>query len=1003
MIRYNNGIITVNDKCIGCGRCMLECPSSECNVSVYKGGKRKLAVNGTNCIGCGSCLNICTHGAREYADDTERFLADIAGGEKISVILSTGFYLTFGKRARGIIGYLRSLGVNKVYDSGYGADIFVWLNAKYIKDFGGENGKRPFIMNACPAVTHYITRYVPDAVEYIIPVHTPPLCTAIYAQKYLGDNSKIAYISSCISRKDEFENFAGGVKIDYSVTFGHLMKYFGDMEFDFFDGESDLVSDSFGSVISASMGLREYVASLFSDDEIISNYSGLDEKTRRLVATTGNGNVPHPTIAIITGCKDGCVSSGGAGIPADKNYETYLSELQRLRRLTMKKKHEYSSYWEIYRALSERFSGLDPDDFYNAPKNRFVQQHAVPGPVIEQIFRKMDMNTEATRHTDCRACGYNTCYEMAVAVAKGYARVDDCSRYLAEEFRRKLYYDDMTGMLSAAGFHSEGMMFMHTHPEKQYIICTLNINGIKTINDLYNFGVGSQVISYIAHTLEKMFRSCGIIARLGGNNFVLCFEKTEENLKKLFAIPYFDCSRFGVNMPVTARFGLCEAAGDGDLRRITNYASLAMEKNTVKARNSFKWYDDKMREIIMIESSITSQMNAAMDNHEFVMYLQPQYNHSSGKLVGAETLCRWIKPDGSIISPGVFIPIFEKNGFIKKLDVFMWESAFRQIKLWVDSGIEPVPISVNISRMSLVDDEIIQVIGGLKEKYPIDPALLHFEITESAYMDDQQSLIERITKIREMGFMIAMDDFGSGYSSLNTLKDIPIDILKLDMGFLRGNKNTQKGNSIIGSVIRMAHSLGLLTVAEGVETIDQADMLQSLGCDIIQGYLYARPMPVSNYNDVLAKSESCIVNLESSEKNIDISKFFDSSSAETKMFEQYVGAAAVFEYHKGGLSVIRVNEEFINVLGYSGVSPVEFSRTFDSRVLNFERENIRNAVKRAMCGEKGAVCVFSYLRPDDKKVILRVKIWHIGVNSDRPILYVIADDVTDVIGYQSAE
>ena len=157
------------------------------------------------------------------------------------------------------------------------------------------------------------------------------------------------------------------------------------------------------------------------------------------------------------------------------------------------------------------------------------------------------------------------------------------------------------------------------------------------------------------------------------------------------------------------------------------------------------------------------------------------------------------------------------------------------------------------------------------------------------------------------------------------------------------------------------------------------------------------------YNEVLAKSESGVVNLESSETNIDISKFFDSSSAETRMFEKYVGAAAVFEYHKGGLSVIRVNEEFINVLGYSGVSPVEFSRTFDSRVLNFERENIRNAVKRAMGGEKGAVCVFSYLRPDDKKVILRVKIWHIGVNSDRPILYVIADDVTDVIGYQSAE
>ncbi len=1000
MIRYNNGIITVNDNCIGCGRCMLVCPSSECNVSVYRGGKRKLAVNSTNCIDCGACISVCSHDAREYADDTERFLADLASGENISVMLSTGFYLTFGKRSRNILGYLRSLGVNKIYDSGYGADIFVWLNARYIKNYEGERQQRPFIMNSCPAVTHYISRYVPQAVNYIIPVRTPPLCTAMYARKYLGDKSKIAYISSCISRKDEFENNSGGVKIDYSITFAHLMKYLEDMDLSFFDSEADLVSDGFGSVISASVGLRDFVASLFSDEEIISSYNGLSYSTRKLMETTGNINVRHPTISIITACKNGCVSSGGSGITLENNYEIYLSELQRLRALTMKKKHEYSSYWEIYRSLSEKFAELDPADFIYEPQDRFVQQHSVPGPVINQIFGTMNMNTEASRHIDCRACGYNTCYEMAEAVAKGYARISDCSRYVSEEYKRRVYYDDMTGMLSSTGFHSEGGMLLHTHPEKKYVICALNINSIKTINDLYNFGIGSQVINYIAHTLEGMFRESGICARLGGNNFVLCFEKTESNLNKLYGINSFDCSRFGVNMPVTARFGLCEVSGSPDLQRITNYASLAMDRNTVKARNSFMWYDDKMRETIMIESSITSQMNAAMNNNEFVMYLQPQYNHSTGRLVGAETLCRWIKKDGSIISPGVFIPIFEKNGFIKKLDFFMWESAFRQIKKWVDSGIKPVPISVNISRMSLVDDEIVNVIGGFKEKYDIDTSLLHFEITESAYMDDQRSLIERITKIRDMGFMIAMDDFGSGYSSLNTLKDIPIDILKLDMGFLRGGTNTDKGTNIIGSVIRMAHSLGLVTVAEGVEKVEQADMLQSLGCDIIQGFLYARPMPLADYDELLIKSESEVVNIESSKSYVDISKFYDGNSPETKMFDNFIGPAAVFEYAENKLSVIRMNDAFVSMLGYAGVTPVEFVGTFQSHVSDKDRAVVKDTIQRAINGEDGAVCIFGYNRNDGKKILVRSKIWYMDIEAERAVLYVVSDDVTDVLGYK---
>lgn len=851
MESITKGYVSVNDNCIGCGRCMLECPAAESNYSVYRGGSRKLEIEPANCISCGNCMNICTHDARRYVDDTDKFLEALRAGEKVSVILSTSFYTIYGKRAENILGYLRSLGVNKIYDSGYGADIFVYLNARYVKEYIGDPKKRPFILNSCPTVVNYIQRFVPESIDYIIPVQSPPICTAIYAHKYLGDDSKIAYLSPCPARRSEFDLASSAGNIDLTVTFRYLMERIGDVDMSGFSAVSDLTAPGFGNIISAGSGLREYLASLFSDDEIIVNYNKLDERTTALIASIRDENVPHPFLVSVSACEFGCVSGSGSDISVQNNLRTYLGSLQRIRRESVAKKRQYPSYWEIYRSVADIFIDIDPDDFTAHFEDRYIQLHKVPERIINDIFGWMHMNTEEKRHTDCRACGYKTCKEMASAVAKGQARIEDCARYVNEEFKRKLFFDDLTGILSSQGFHAEIPLFLRANRDKKLIIAAGNINGIKTINDLYNFNTGSQVIIYVARMLSNIVSGRGICARLGGNNFVMCFENTEENLRRLTAIRYFDCGEMGINMPVTMRFGLCDMSGMSDVQRLVNYASFAMQKSCDRSRNSFRWYDEEMKNEISVESAITSQMRHAMYNNEFTMYLQPQYGRSGTELLGAESLCRWIKNDGSMISPGVFIPIFEKNGFIKKLDRFMWESAFRQIRAWTDSGFPSVPISVNISRINLVDDEIIDVIAKLKDTYKINEDLLHFEITESAYTDDLRSIIGRISKIREMGFKIAMDDFGSGYSSLNTLKDIPIDILKLDMGFLRGESNMEKGRCIIGSVIGMAHSLGLSIVAEGVETSEQAEFLNSLGCDVIQGYLYARPMTVGKFEELI--------------------------------------------------------------------------------------------------------------------------------------------------------
>ena len=994
------GYISVNDNCIGCGRCMLECPAEESTFSVFKIGQRKLAVDPVNCINCGTCIHVCTHGAREYADDTEAFLEALKAGEKISLILSTSFNMTYGKVSENIIGYFRSIGVDKIYDSGFGADVFVYLTAKYVKDYSGDPKERPFIANSCPAVMNYIMRYVPDSIEYIIPVQSAPICTAIYAKKYLHDTSKIAFLSPCISRRSEVDHLGKGY-IDYCITFRDLRTRIGNVDIRGFSSAPDLTAPFFGNIISAGAGLRSYLASLFSEDEIIVNYNKLDEKNTALIKSVRDEKVPHPFITAVTGCEFGCASGSGADISVQDNYRTYISELRKMRKNTSVKMRDYPSYWDLYRAISEKFVDLDPEDFRTHFEDRYVQLHKVPENVINDIFNRMGMTNELKRNIDCRACGYRTCREMASAVAKGRARIEDCPRFVTDEFRRKLFFDDLTGILSSQGFSAEVPLFLRANPEKKYTIVAGNINGIKTINDLYNFNIGSQVIVYVARMLANIANGYGICARLGGNNFVLCIEDTPESLRRITAIRYFDCGEMGINMPVTVRFGICPIDGMTDITRVVNYASFAMQKGTDRTRNTFVKYDENMSTEIKTESAITSQMRQAMYNNEFTMYLQPQYGCFTGDLVGAESLCRWIKKDGATVSPGIFIPIFEKNGFIKKLDRFMWELAFKQVKKWTDEGIRPVPISVNISRVNLADDEIIDVIKKLHETYPIDVDLIHFEITESAYSNDQKGLVERITKLREMGFKIAMDDFGSGYSSLNTLKDIPIDILKLDMGFISGETNAEKGGNIISSVIRMSHSLGLMTIAEGVETTEQAEFLKGMGCDIIQGYVYGRPMPVSDFEKVMEeKGVSKFVPAFGDIKN-DLRLLFRRNSSGLRVFESYIGPAAVFFYEPGKLKIVRTNDMMIDMLGFRELFGVEFSRSFDDGIAQEDRAAVKAAVARAVEGENGSVYIFGYTRPDGKKIIVRGRLWYLGISDDLPLVYTVCDDVTNVMSFRN--
>lgn len=260
-------------------------------------------------------------------------------------------------------------------------------------------------------------------------------------------------------------------------------------------------------------------------------------------------------------------------------------------------------------------------------------------------------------------------------------------------------------------------------------------------------------------------------------------------------------------------------------------------------------------------------MEDALEEGQFTVYYQPKYNLNDECMAGAEALVRWIHPEWGFMSPGEFIPLFEKNGFIPRLDQYVWESVCIQLQSWKEKGYPLLPISVNVSRADVYHSQLVDTLLRLTQKYDTDPSYLHLEITESAYTENSAQIISTAEQLRKLGFIIEMDDFGSGYSSLNMLGQMKLDILKLDMKFIQNEIEKPMNQSILNDIISMAHRMGLSVVAEGVETREQMRRLQIFGCDYAQGYFFAKPMPVTEFEELLRTQ--CLHDLSAKEKELE--------------------------------------------------------------------------------------------------------------------------------------
>lgn len=413
-------------------------------------------------------------------------------------------------------------------------------------------------------------------------------------------------------------------------------------------------------------------------------------------------------------------------------------------------------------------------------------------------------------------------------------------------------YDELTGIYNKQAFYAKTKEMLLDNPDKNFDLLRINIERFKVLNDLFGESTGDKLLRYIGKFLKEINLPLCVSGRLYADNFVVCYEAGKGDSRRMINTLQMVADSFAINNRTILSFGLYRIDDKTlPVSVMCDRANMALWKAKGNFKNPYCEYDEKMRQQVLKEQKIINAMEMAIQNKEFTLYLQPKYNIEKGTIIGAEALVRWISQENGFISPGDFIPVFENNGFVYEVDKFIWEESCRYLRKWLDEGREVHPISVNVSRIDLYDPKLVQHLVDLREKYQLPSQYLELEITESAYTEDPEQIITITRQLREAGFVILMDDFGTGYSSLNMLKDIQIDVLKLDMGFLKSSDYSAKGGNILTAILKMAESLKMQTIAEGVETKEQVEFLKSIGCKYVQGFYYSKPLPVDEFEKLI--------------------------------------------------------------------------------------------------------------------------------------------------------
>ncbi|MCR5756732.1 MAG: EAL domain-containing protein [Selenomonas sp.] len=415
--------------------------------------------------------------------------------------------------------------------------------------------------------------------------------------------------------------------------------------------------------------------------------------------------------------------------------------------------------------------------------------------------------------------------------------------------------DTLTGIYNREAFYRKASELMQEHHQTKYSIVYLDISCFKVVNDLFRMETGNLILKTAAFFFDVLTGKDGLCGRIEADHFALCIPTAKLDMENMIAGLDGTMQSLGISHNVLFYAGVYPV--ENTLLPVDQMCDRAhMALNRIKGRymTRYAFYDKAMRDQMLEEQMIARNMEYALQEGQFFIQLQPVYEIPARKIVGAEALVRWNYPKGPI-PPSKFIPIFENNGFIVRLDRFVWEQACKVLRAQIDAGLTPVPISVNLSRLNFYSQDLLDYLQALIKKYDLEPSLLKLEITESAYMENPHQLIAMVRAFRGNGFSVLMDDFGSGFSSLSMLKDLPVDVLKIDMAFVQEVDKSSRAGAIMESIVGLGNRLNMDVVVEGVEKQEQMDFLTRIGCREIQGYYFAKPMDTDTFLGLVQRSQ----------------------------------------------------------------------------------------------------------------------------------------------------
>lgn len=560
----------------------------------------------------------------------------------------------------------------------------------------------------------------------------------------------------------------------------------------------------------------------------------------------------------------------------------------------------------------------------------------------------------------------------------------------------------LTGLYNSQGFFRQAGPFIKKLTPNTFCMAAMDIEHFRLFNKFYGREAGDQLLIYIADHLKHL-QECqdGLAGYFGNDDFCIIMPHDQKEIEKLRD----DLSKSILQRSNMAGFrpalGICVI---DDIRlspeTIYDHATLALSQVPGSSSDRIRVYDPGMENKLEQEWMLLTEIKQALEREEFTFFAQPQCDISTGRIVGAESLVRWQHPAKGIIPPGAFIPVLEKNGFIVHLDKYIWKKVCQWMRSWIDKGYSPVPISINISRIDILSMNVPEYLLELIRAYGLPPKLIKAEITESAYAEEDDTVLSTVKRLREAGFLVMMDDFGSGYSSLNMLKSIEVDVLKIDMRFLDMNEqDEQKGISILESIVNMARLLGIPTIVEGVETPQHERFLQSIGCRYTQGYYYYRPLPIDQFELLI-----------SDERKLDFGglwckqvealhtrEFLDGNLFTDAMVNNILGAAAFYDVYENQIEITRVNDQYFRMSGISSNEEMNNNKKFWNHVRDDDRPLLFSLFERAYENHpESAEGYIHYLRVDGKVLWVYMRIFFLRENEGHKVFYGSLVDMTSM-------